>query len=354
MSSVSEVPRLSGGQRWALAVAALLALGLAGYGAVGSYETISDLAESKGVPLPGLVPAGVDGGLVGVVTLDLVLAWTAQPVGWLRQLARLLTIGTVAANASAGWPDPVAVGLHSAAPVMLLVMVEAGRAVLLRRVGLASGTARDGIPVGRWVLSPLRTTLLWRRMVLWQIRSYPKAVEAELSLRRARALLRARYGRRWKRAAPFDLVWMLRTGMSADEVGVRVRSLVEGKSENATKPADSAADLASELGVREEKPHAVGRAARLGEGGIDDALFAQVMRINEHHWARSGRPVSAETVRKQLRIGAEQARVLTRAVRAANRAVIDASSDAPIEKGKPFGGANGFSLSAVSGTATSR
>jgi hypothetical protein len=41
----------------------------------------------------------------------------------------------VAANTVAGWPDPVAVGLHAAAPVTLLAMIEAGRTVLLRRIG---------------------------------------------------------------------------------------------------------------------------------------------------------------------------------------------------------------------------
>ena len=54
---------------------------------------------------------------------------------------------------SAGWPGPIAVGLHAAAPLMLLVMVEAGCAVLLRRIGLLTGELRDRIPVGRWVLS---------------------------------------------------------------------------------------------------------------------------------------------------------------------------------------------------------
>jgi hypothetical protein len=47
--------RLSGGQRVALASPAVLALGLAAYGAAGSYETVSNLASSAGVPLPGLV-----------------------------------------------------------------------------------------------------------------------------------------------------------------------------------------------------------------------------------------------------------------------------------------------------------
>jgi hypothetical protein len=173
---------LSWGQRVALARAVLLALGLAGYGAVGSYETITQLAAEAGVPLPRLVPLGLDGGLMGVLALDLVLAWTGQPVGWLRQVARLLTVGTVAANVSAGWPDQVAAGLHAAAPTMLLVMVEAGRAVLLRRAGLASGGGRDRIPVARWILAPWRTWLLWRRMVLWQFTSYRAALDIEMHL----------------------------------------------------------------------------------------------------------------------------------------------------------------------------
>jgi uncharacterized protein DUF2637 len=227
MPSAVGVHRLSPGQRWALAASTVLALGLAGYGVAGSYETISDLATDAGVPLPGLVPMGIDGGLVGVVTLDLVLAWTGQPVGWLRQLARVLTVGTVAANASAGWPEPIAVGLHSAAPIVLLVMVEAGRAVLLRRAGLMSGIARDRIPWGRWVLSPSRTLLLWRRMVLWDIRSYSRALDIEARLRRAHALLRMHYGRRWKHDAPADLVWMLRTGAFAGEACARVDALID-------------------------------------------------------------------------------------------------------------------------------
>lgn len=108
-SPVATVVRLTIGQRLALGMAVIMALVLAAYGAVGSYSTISDAAARAGVPFPQLVPIGIDGGLVGVVALDLILAWTGHPIGWLRQLTRLLTIGTVAANIAAGWPDPLAV-----------------------------------------------------------------------------------------------------------------------------------------------------------------------------------------------------------------------------------------------------
>jgi hypothetical protein len=72
---------------------------------------------------------GIDGGLIGVVLLDLVLTW----IGWLRQFVRVLTVGTVAA--AAGSPDLVSAALHVAAPLMLLTMVEAGRTVLVRQSG---------------------------------------------------------------------------------------------------------------------------------------------------------------------------------------------------------------------------
>ncbi len=126
MPEQSRVRRLSSGQRTAVGISVTLGLALAGYGMAGSYETVSDLARREWVPLPGLVPVGIDGGLVGVVVFDLVFTWTGQPLGWLRQLVRLLTIVTVVANAAAGWPDPIAVGLHAAAPLMLLTMGRSG------------------------------------------------------------------------------------------------------------------------------------------------------------------------------------------------------------------------------------
>jgi hypothetical protein len=172
MAEVRRPTSLSRGQRAAVGVSVALGLGLAGYGVAGSYQTVSALAKHRGVPLAPLVPVGIDGGLIGVVVLDLVLSWIGQPIGWLRQFVRILTVGTVAANAAAGWPDLVSAGLHVAAPLMLLAMVEAGRIVLLRRIKSADGRTRDPIPVARWVLAPWPTWLMWRRMVLWRIGSF--------------------------------------------------------------------------------------------------------------------------------------------------------------------------------------
>jgi hypothetical protein len=126
LKSSFPAPRPAGmsfglGQSAAVVVSVTMGLVVFGYGMAGSYVTISELAAQRGVPLAGFVPAGIDGGLLAVVVLDLVLAWTGMPVGWLRQVVRVLSVGTIAANAVTGWPDPIAVSLHTAAPVMLLV-----------------------------------------------------------------------------------------------------------------------------------------------------------------------------------------------------------------------------------------
>jgi hypothetical protein len=225
MAEVLRPARLSRGQRAAVGVSVTLGLGLAAYGVAGSYQTVSGLAERRGVPLALLVPVGIDGGLIGVVVLDLVLSWIGQPIGWLRQFVRFLTVGTVAANAAAGWPDLVSAGLHVAAPLMLLAMVEAGRTVLLRRIGNPAGRPRDRIPVARWVLAPWPTWLMWRRMVLWHIASFRTALDAEHERQHAIALLQIRYGRRWRHHAPPELVWMLRSGVSVREAVARARVL---------------------------------------------------------------------------------------------------------------------------------
>jgi hypothetical protein len=265
-----------------------------------------------------------------------VLTWTGSPVGWLRQLVRVLSVGTVVINVIAGWPEPVAVGLHAAAPLMLLAMLEAGRGALLRRIGEVHGTRREPVPLVRWLLAPWRTMLLWRRMALWQVTSYRTAVDTELQLRRAITLLRARYGRRWRRHAPADLVWMLRVGVDVGEACKQVRALV-----NVEDAVDAATTIAGSRGGVPEAEHGASEvlrthvpASHASEVRADDLSLCvdevdgrleEALHLNRLHWIKTGRPISAETLRKRLHISASASRVLTRAVRAADRTAILAS-----------------------------
>jgi Protein of unknown function (DUF2637) len=323
---------LGRGQAVAVGVSVVLGLVVFGYGIAGSYVTVSDLAARRGVPLAAFVPAGIDGGLISVVVLDLVLVWVGAPVGWLRQVVRVLSVGTIAANAVTGWPDPVAVGLHAAAPTMLLAMIEAGRTVLLRRLGVVLGTARDAIPVQRWLLAPWRTALLWRRMVLWQITSYRTAVDLELAVRRAVARLRLQYGRGWRRRAPADLVWMLRTGVAVSEACTRVEELVcaEASSSPPVSTEPRLLSMTTDIAPVEKSATTSKPPKSAGDGQVlarqvvndDDGRFAEAERLNREHWVQNGRPISAETLRKRLRLGAHTSRVWSRIIRAADKAAV--------------------------------
>ncbi|MGW4057782.1 hypothetical protein ACWEGE_05860 [Amycolatopsis sp. NPDC004747] len=51
---------------------------------------------------------------------------------------------------------------------------------------------------------------------------------------------------------------------------------------------------------------------------LDEELVERALRADAEHWRRHGRPISAETLRKQLRVGATTSRTLVARVRAQN------------------------------------
>jgi hypothetical protein len=203
-------------------VIALIALALAAYAAAASYESVSHLAASRDVPLPWLNPIGIDGGLAGVILFSIALIWIRKPIGWLRFVARLFAAGTIAANLAAGWPDPVSMGLRAAAPVLFVVLVEATYTLLVHR----DDAGIDRIPRARWILAPVPTFRMWRRMKLWEIRNYPQALDMELSRRQAIMKLGEFYGGTpWQDAAPAHLVMMLTEGVKMDDALAMVAEL---------------------------------------------------------------------------------------------------------------------------------
>jgi hypothetical protein len=218
---------------------ALIGLGLAAYSAAASYESVSGLAVAHHVPLPRLNPLGIDGGLFGVIIISVALIWMGIRIPWLRATARLFAAGTVAANAAAGWPDPVSVGLRVAAPVLFVVLMETVSAVLLHHGGEA-----EGIPLSRWLLDFRGTARLWRRMKLWRIRDYAQAVDIELSRLDAIEKLAETFGPAWQDKVPGNVAWMLRAGVRMDDALVRVAELTtepEGEVHPPKRPQVSSA-----------------------------------------------------------------------------------------------------------------
>ena len=155
-------------------------------------------------------PIGIDAGICVLLALDLLLTWIRIPFPLLRQTAWLLTVATIAFNGAAAWPDPLGVGMHAVIPVLFVVSVEAARHAIGRIADITADKHMEGVRLTRWLLSPMPTFLLWRRMKLWELRSYEQVIKLEQERLVYQARLRSRFGRAWRRKAPVESLMPLR------------------------------------------------------------------------------------------------------------------------------------------------
>ncbi len=204
-------PSLTRAHRALLGLVAAGACLISGIGFAGSYSAVRELALHKGFgAFSYAFPIGVDAGIVVLLALDLVLTWLRIPFPLLRQTAWLLTVATIAFNAAASWGDPLGMGMHAVIPVLFVVVVEASRHAVGRIAAITADRHMESVRMMRWILSPVPTFRLWRRMKLWELRSYDEVVRLEQNRLVYRAQLRFRYGRGWRRAAPIQALLPLK------------------------------------------------------------------------------------------------------------------------------------------------
>lgn len=184
---------------------------IAGIGFVGSYAAVRELALEKGFgSFSTVFPIGIDAGICVLLALDLLLTWIRIPFPLLRQTAWLLTAATIAFNGAAAWPDPLGTGMHAVIPVLFVVCVEAARHAVGRIADITADKHMEGVRLTRWLLSPVPTFLLWRRMKLWELRRYDEVIKLEQDRLIYQARLQARFGRAWRRKAPIESLMPLR------------------------------------------------------------------------------------------------------------------------------------------------
>ncbi|MFJ1649100.1 DUF2637 domain-containing protein [Streptomyces sp. NPDC088258] len=184
---------------------------IAAIGFAGSYAAVRELAEQKGFGDFALVfPIGIDAGICVLLALDLLLTWMRIPFPLLRQSAWLLTVATIAFNGAAAWPDPLGVGMHAVIPLLFIVSVEAARHAVGRIADITADKHMEGVRLTRWLLSPVPTFKLWRRMKLWELRSYEQVIKLEQDRLIYQSRLQARFGRNWRRKAPVEALMPLR------------------------------------------------------------------------------------------------------------------------------------------------
>ncbi|WP_084464556.1 DUF2637 domain-containing protein [Microtetraspora fusca] len=178
-----------------------LVLALAILGGIGSFTTLRNLAEPWFGGHAWIIPIGIDVGILALLAWDLLMEFADLSWPVLRWVAWGFIAATVVLNIAAADGDLVASLMHAAMPILFVTVVEGVRHLIRRWIGLTSDTRRERVPVSRWLLSPVSSCVMWRRMVLWNIVSYPRSLQLEYAHLQAVSALQNMYGRwlwRWK------------------------------------------------------------------------------------------------------------------------------------------------------------
>ncbi|MFD3518484.1 DUF2637 domain-containing protein [Streptomyces sp. NPDC058657] len=279
-----EGPDRSGtAMRWVTIGTLLGALVIASIGFAASYSALSALAAQKGFGwVAPWFPIGVDAGIVVMYGMDLVLAWRRNPKPLLRWVGHLLIAATILFNAKAGGllDDPLGATMHGVMPVLFAATVEAGRALVIRTARVRMGADSDRVRLQRWLLAPLSTFTLWRRMRLWEISSYRQMVQMEHDRTVYRAWLAHKYGKKWRTKAgaaallPFE---MARFGLSVDE------ALALPEKQKADEEARRKAETArQEAIVAEEELRRIEAERRTAQAAIERRRIAAMVTAADH------------------------------------------------------------------------
>ena len=290
-------------------MAALIALG----GMALSFRSVRDeMVPAFGATWAALVPLVVDLTVFVFSGGDLVLARLDMSHPLARWTVYGATAGTVWLNYGAGG-DEFGRAAHVLMPSIWVVFVELMRHVVRRQVNLATASHREPIPAARWLVSPLPTLVLWRRMILWRQHSYTAALAMERARLGAIATARELYGPKWRsKVGP-----LMRLQISLGEADA---DTIRSAAPDPTRPADpieSEPSTRSDSGagptpIRSDrptrrtgsgKPTRSTRPIRSAPEREADLLTAARLAVGE------GKP-TADAIRKALHIAPSMARSL--------------------------------------------
>lgn len=287
--------QLSPGQvkaiQWLATVIA--SLGVIGFGL--SFGNVNAAMEPSFGRWSPLVPLGIDIGIAAFTGLDLLMAWLDMRTRWLRLIPWALVAATVYLNV-AGETELRYQVAHATMPLLWVVAVEAGAAVLRHLVGLyrRPGERMDRVRPARWLLAPISTLRILRLMVLWEERSYTAALDRWRNRRRGKALLAREYGRFWWRwRAPID-----------DLLDLKFSTLGYRRAEPVA-PADTSSETGPIPAPAPPAPPPAGPApgARLGQPATNG---------NGHHPPDGEEPVERVAARVAAQLKAEGRQVTRR------------------------------------------
>jgi hypothetical protein len=276
----------------ALAAAAVGALGL-----ISSFDAVSAAAAGWDFASPWMLPVGIDMAIPVFTVANLVLIRLDMAWAWVRFVPWALTLVTCWLNVAAGQSLSAKVA-HGTMPLLWVVFSEIAAHIYAVRIGAATGRRMEKIRVSRWLLAPLSTFALWRRMTLWEVTSYRAALACERERLLARADLHERYGVvawRWK-------------ARRRERVMLRMGELAPADDVLATpepKPEQAPEKPKSEAPKPPRKRPTTGRAKSAQRTTAE--LLAEARTVTAS-WKDS--QINAEALRRELHCGSGPARAV--------------------------------------------
>ncbi|MER7576098.1 DUF2637 domain-containing protein [Streptomyces sp. NPDC126514] len=277
-------------------VGALAAAGVGALGLISSFDAVSLAAARWGFGEPWMLPVGIDTAIPVFTVANLLLIRMDMALAWVRFVPWVLTLVTCGLNVAAGngvWAKVA----HGTMPLLWVVFSEIGAHIYAVRIGAATGRRMEKIRFSRWLLAPLSTFALWRRMTLWEVTSYSAALACERERLLARADLHERYGRGWRRKTPRRERVLLRMGELTPAAPPPAATAAEPESVQAPEPTKLAAPRPARKRPVKDKPAPAQRTA---------ADLLSEARAVTADWTDDA--VNAEALRKTLRCGSASAR----------------------------------------------
>ncbi|WP_406310189.1 DUF2637 domain-containing protein [Streptomyces sp. NBC_00623] len=280
------VPPLTRPEMGLAGVGALAAAGVGALGLISSFDAVSAAALRWGFSAPWMLPVGIDLAIPVFSVANLLLIRMDMALAWVRFVPWALTLVTCGLNVSAGHGTWAKVA-HGTMPLLWVVFSEIAAHIYAVRIGAVTGRRMDKIRASRWVLAPLSTFALWRRMTLWEVTSYGDALARERERLLARAELRERHGRLWRSKTPRPQRVLLKLGElnpASEAVPPAPDPKPEGKPPVAYKPSAKRPTrrTASKANTKRTPDEILSEARATTAGWTDAELTADRIRAAVH------------------------------------------------------------------------
>lgn len=267
------VPPLSGQELVGVVAIVLAAAVVSTLGLLSSYTALETKAATWGWDWPWLLPVGIDVAIPAFTGASLILIRMGMELRWIRWVPRALTAVTVYLNWQASSTPGGRIG-HAALTLLWVIFSEIASHVYATRIGAVTGKKRmEAVRRSRWILAPIPTARLRRRMILWEITSYTEALTRLQEQTYLRAQLKEEFGLLWRWKAPLDKRMTLKLGEApaalADTLTPEDALTVERVEESARAHPDVSALTSGETYGERERP-ALTSGAHEGERDTED------------------------------------------------------------------------------------